>query len=78
MKVFVILDRLAGTYGNPVFQPHKDIMIRAFDHAVNNENVLTEASDYELYYMGEYNASTGKLDLLDQLEFIKRGEVNVK
>lgn len=72
-QAYLIFDKITGLYTSPILQLKKEIMIRMFDKFCN-EKELSEPTDFELYYIGEFDPTTGVLELVDKT-FIKKGEI---
>lgn len=74
LGMYVIYDKLAGIFTLPIIKHNNIIMIREFDYIVNSKKAFTEATDYQLFKVGEYNDIEGKIDPYEKMEFLKNGE----
>lgn len=72
-QVYLIFDKITGLYSSPILQLKEELMIRLFDRYCK-EKELAEPTDFELYYIGEFDPNTGVFELVEK-QFIKKGEV---
>ena len=78
LMVFTIFDKLAGQYSLPIVQQNKDIAKQYFLTIVNKkivENVMSEPTEYSLYFNGYYDETQGIIHSLEKPEFIMHGEL---
>lgn len=70
--MFSLLDKKAETWSQPSFDVTKGSMTRAFSDVVNDEQSMLNKHpyDYDLYYLGEFDTTTGKFALLERPEFM--------
>lgn len=61
-KLFAVYDLKAQFYGNPFLFTHKGEAIRAFMTACGDPqtNMYRYPEDYQLFYLGEYDDTTGR------------------
>lgn len=66
-KVYSIRDTKSGVYWQPLHQKTHGEAERTFKSLVEDEKTLIHKypEDFELYYLGEFNDETGKVDFLD-------------
>lgn len=67
LKVFSIRDAKSEIFMTPFFQKTHGEAERTFKEAVKNENSLISKypEDYDLYFLGEYDDQSGKMEILD-------------
>jgi len=65
-KMVAIRDRAADVYNTPAFVPSLGVAIRSFSDEVNrvdNNNQLNKhPEDFDLFYLGEYDDSSGEFE----------------
>lgn len=65
-KVVAIRDRAIDAYGQPIFVGSTGGAIRSFGDEVNrkdpNNNIANHPEDFDLFYLGEFDDSTGEFD----------------
>lgn len=76
LKGYVIYDKITGKYSLPIFQLNEVLMLRYFNSITNQPNAMTEATDYELYFIGLYDDLTGLFSPVKKPTFIAKGEQN--
>lgn len=76
-KLFSIFDSVAGIYGVPFVQNTEDTAIRYFDYIVKNQKMILP-QHLELFWLGYFDDSNSKIDILETKEFIKVGDINEK
>lgn len=61
-RAFCLRDVKAGTYGIPFFQSTDALAVRTCKDLVMDERSVPHRypSDFELFYLGEYDDATGK------------------
>lgn len=68
-KMYASYDRTAELFSGPVPADSDGVAIRSFMDAVNNTNqpsdLANHPDDFELYYIGEYDFSTGLFNPVD-------------
>lgn len=80
MKQFVVAvkDRAACAFARPYFVPSLGLAIRSFSDEINRaekDNPLYQHSDdYDLYELGTYDDTTGKLSSLDEIKLLSLGK----
>lgn len=67
LKIFSIRDAKGEFFGTPFFQGTTGEAERSFRAAVNDSKTTISQfpEDYDLYYLGEFDNSTGKFNALD-------------
>lgn len=73
-----VFDTAAQVYGRPVFVNHRSMAVRSFTDEVNRKSadntMAMHPSDFELYYLGVFEDSTGEFVELPKFpELIVRG-----
>jgi len=65
MKMFSIFDHKAKAYGLPFYQRQSGEAIRSFSDLANDEksNVCKHPEDYTLFLLGDFDESTGVMEL---------------
>lgn len=71
MKLYVVYDRVSGSYGLPVAMANDGVAVRAFNH---QQETAPFAQDMELYCVGGYDESLAFVAGLDKPEFVCRYE----
>lgn len=71
--LYVVYDRVAGTYGEPWCALKDDIAVRKFNYIMSNSPMV--ASDCELYCVGTYDVESGVITALKQKQFVVKYEV---
>lgn len=65
LEIYTIRDSAAVAYGRPFYAPARGAAIRSFSDEVNRENpenpLYSHPADFELYYLGVFDDSTGEL-----------------
>lgn len=80
MKQFVVAvkDRAGIAFARPYFVPSLGIAIRSFSDEINRaekDNPLyMHPDDYDLYELGTYDDSTGKLASLEEIKLLSLGK----
>jgi len=66
MEIYVIKDKVAGTYNTPFFQPTDVHAVRAFRTEVNRKDeqnmIYLYPEEYSLHHIGTYNDDTGEIN----------------
>lgn len=76
MKLYVVYDRVSGTFGMPVAIQNDNAAKRAF---LSQQKGQPYSDDMELYGIGSYDPDTGTLQqVVDRPVFICRFEEEVK
>lgn len=70
MTVYVVCsvrDRALDAFMQPIFTPAMGVAIRSFADEVNRPDspMFSHPEDYDLYHIGTYDDSTGKLTAVD-------------
>lgn len=65
LKVYAIRDVRTQAYLKPVFLQNEAVLDRALRDGLGDENSLFShhPEDYQVFYLGEYDDSSGKLDV---------------
>lgn len=69
--ICAIFDKVANMYSGLLLFTNEDCAKRYFKTKIQNDP--TNASDYELYYLGDYNAVVGLICALDHPILIAKG-----
>lgn len=71
-KIYSIRDSKSEIFNSPIFQRTHGEAERNFHNLVNDEksNVNKYPDDFDLYYIGEYDDQTGKIESLDTPQHI--------
>lgn len=71
-KIYSIRDSKSEIFNLPFFQNTHGEAERSFRETANDPKTLLNKypEDYDLYYLGEYDESTGKLDVKESAEHI--------
>lgn len=83
MKTLIctVYDRIAQNYGTPIFTLSKGSTIRAFSDQINrpdkDNQLYQHPDDFDLYFLGTFDDSSAKFEMLEQSELLARG-ANVK
>ena len=66
-KMYSIYDQKAGVFNNPFYKTTHGEAERDFTTAVNDEKTTLNQypTDFDLYYLGDYNDQDGKFTTLD-------------
>uniref|UniRef100_A0AAU8AZT9 Nonstructural protein n=1 Tax=Dulem virus 174 TaxID=3145651 RepID=A0AAU8AZT9_9VIRU len=74
-NVYSIRDVKTG-FLNPTFEVNDAVAMRNFSHAIQqSESVLfTHASDFDLYRIGEFDSSSGRIEPVDVPVFVSAGK----
>lgn len=73
--IYVVFDKIAGTYGEPFTSINDATAIRRFNYLMANSKMV--ADDCQLFGVGWYYVETGEIDGFDKPVFItdyKEGE----
>lgn len=78
-EVYCIYDRVAGFYSIPQVYPNKGSAVRQFNFVCSQNPDKDSALDYELYFIGYFDTSTGVFEESKPV-FIMRfgGDVSVE
>lgn len=68
MKLFTILDKVTGIYGDIFAAVNVAQAFRKFYYLMKNSPMVQ--ADCSLYELGEYDTSTGSITLCDKPEFL--------
>lgn len=80
-KVYCIYDNVRETYNLPFFETTEKSAIRGFEIALKNiskDMGDVYAKDYDLYFIGEFDALSGQLSTFESKSVVVRGEDYVK
>lgn len=74
VELFTIKDKRNGYEPATAFV-NKEIALRWFTDQVRNTRVMREhPDDFEMYYLGKFDTSNAKHELLEEKELIEKGE----
>lgn len=76
-NLYVIFDKKAGLYSNPLVELNDDCAIRRF-HFITLQSASQgiEPTDCELYFIGSYNSYSGIIEAKEKPVFVCGGVVN--
>lgn len=74
-EMYSIYDRVVGLYGEPFYSVNCDSAKRRFFYLMNNAQMVS--SDCDLYFLGSFDNTLGKIDSLDSPKFICRFEASL-
>ncbi|AZL83006.1 nonstructural protein [Apis mellifera associated microvirus 22] len=79
LKMFSIRDSKTEVFNNPFFQKTHGEAERSFKQLSEDpkSTVSQFPEDYDLYFLGEYDDNTGKMDTLDTPQHVTKA-VNLK
>jgi len=75
--VLAVHDSAVDAFMRPIFVPHRNSGIRAFQDEVNRAGSEMNAhpEDYNLFYLGEYNEQTARFERMAETpELLIRGK----
>lgn len=74
MKIYTIKDVASESFGQPIFVRAQGLAVRMFMDEARNEKSQINAhpADFELYYIGEYDDSTGTITPATNIERVSR------
>ena len=76
--VVSVKDRAASTYGQPLFVPTIGVATRSLQDEVNradqNNQLHLHPEDFDLYELGEFDDSSGRVSMLDQPRLAARAQ----
>lgn len=74
LKMFSIFDSAVKTFHPPWFKPNLQHAIHDFKQIINDNrtNLYRFPHDYDLYYLGVYDDTTGKMSTLDSPEHVQK------
>lgn len=60
-KIYAIRDTKADAFWTPIFSQNHATALRSFESSVREEGsaLAKHAEDYQMYYLGEFDESTG-------------------
>lgn len=71
--VYTIRDEASGLFMAPQVSENNDVAIRSFDYAMQSNDLMKyKPEDFALYYVGDYDNTTGVLTAKDTI-ILKRG-----
>lgn len=72
MQVFSINDKKSGTFSQPQFYENSVHAIRGLGILANDTKTTVGiyAEDFDLYQIGEYDTSNGKITMLERYTFV--------
>lgn len=72
MDLYSLKDVKAGTFGNPLTFVNRAVAIRSLSEAAQqSDSMLSKHGyDYQLYYIGEFDAISGTLSRPDTPDFV--------
>lgn len=64
LKIYALRDVRSEAFNRPMFMQNKAVLDRAIRDACNDENSLLHhhPEDYQVYYLGTFDESTGKIE----------------
>jgi hypothetical protein len=78
MVMVSIKDTAADAFGRPAFVASEGVAVRQFQDEVNRSNddnqLYKHPDDFHLYYLGLFDDSTGKIELLESPKLIARAK----
>jgi hypothetical protein len=78
MVMVSIKDTAADAFGRPAFVASEGVAVRQFQDEVNRSNddnqLYKHPDDFHLYYLGLFDDSTGKIELLENPKLIARAK----
>lgn len=81
MKIpyYSILDRVSGLYASPSGFVNDEVAKRAFLLGISRGQIPAEnASDYALFYIGDFDDHSGEFIKADKPRFILSGQTKIK
>jgi len=74
LQVFTIRDSKSESFGTPFFQKSKGEAIRTLQELTKEQKSLISKypEDFDLYYVGQYDDQTGKIQPLDTPQHIEK------
>jgi hypothetical protein len=76
--ICAVYDRVAETFGQPMFVQNQGIAIRSFTDEVNrqdeNNQLYRHADDFELHDLGVYTDSTANFQCYDKPKLLVTGK----
>lgn len=76
--VYTIRDEASGLFMGMQLNDNNDVAIRNFDYAMSHNDMMAfRPTDYSLWYLGDYDDTTGVIDSKNPM-MIKRGVKNGK
>lgn len=75
-QVFAVRDRALDAFMQPFFVQSTGVAVRSFSDEVNRPESPMNAhpDDYDLYCIGDYDESTGKINPLSDVRMISRAK----
>jgi hypothetical protein len=77
MVIVSIKDTAADAFGRPAFVATEGVALRQFQDEVNraseDNQLYKHPQDFHLYYIGMFDDSTGKFELMEIPKLITRG-----
>lgn len=77
LVVCSVRDSAAQSFMNPIFAHNRGSAMRSFRDEVNrsaDDNIMNKhPSDFELFFLGEYDSDTGSFKLVERPESMLRG-----
>jgi hypothetical protein len=78
MVMVSIKDTAADAFGRPAFVASEGVAVRQFQDEVNRSSddnqLYKHPDDFHLYYLGLFDDSTGKIELLENPKLIARAK----
>lgn len=71
-KVYSIHDEKAQAYLPPFYFEHHGQALRAFESSLKDKqsNIAMYPQDYKIYYLGDFDKSSGKFTSLNEPQFL--------
>lgn len=77
-SIYTVRDEASGLFMGLQLNENNDVAIRSFDYAMShNDMMVFRPTDYSLWYLGDYDDTTGIIDSKNPM-MIKRGVKNGK
>lgn len=72
MELYSLKDVKAGTFGNPLTFVNRAVAIRSLGEAAQQPDSMLRKHgyDYQLYYIGEFDFTSGKITIPDTPDFV--------
>lgn len=71
----VMFDKVTGQYSTPMAFDSVAVAKRWFSFYVKKADLMAEPSDFELYYIANFDSETGKIDCFEKMDFLMKGAV---
>ena len=71
----VMYDKVTGQYSTPMAFDSVAAAKRWFGFYVKKADLMAEPSDFELYYIADFDCECGKIDTWEKMDFLMKGAV---